>query len=274
MRRLSLTFTWRGDHHCTRRFWRLLQSRLQPALVKTLPLGGTLDLTWVWHGSRSFRKRARILVCSRRAGGPGATGTAAAGCCCWLSFSVDPGGGTAATDGAGFHQYEAAAVLRGHADARGQQQLIRNASKLWPRGNIIQLPVHFWERGMKPGAGGTHRWWRGVCFVHLLFYWHQTLGSRSQQGRIGDLGNVRDLKGYSWQKERRKDYILAIQQSWRQFNRESIVSHVYRCKEMDFSHKEMKNLYKHTHTSFFFHPRLCWCFTKLIFWKCMISAWL
>lgn len=211
MRRLSLTFTWWGNHHCTRRVRRFLQSRLQSALVKRLPLGGTLDLTWVWQSSRSFRKRARILVCSRCAGGPCATGTAAAGCRCWLSFRVGPHGGTAASDGSGFHQYEGGAVLRGCADARRQQQLIRNTSKLWSCGNIIQLPVHFWERGLMPGAGGSYRWWWGVCSAHLLFYWHQR--SRSRQGPIEDLGKVRDLKGHSWQKQS-KDYTLAISFSY------------------------------------------------------------
>lgn len=35
---------------------------------------------------------------------------------------------------------------------------------------VTVVPVHLWEWGVLPGAGGCYRWWRGVCFAHLLFY--------------------------------------------------------------------------------------------------------
>lgn len=98
MRRLWLTFTGRGNDRCTGRIRRLLQSRLQPALVETLPLGGTLGRT---RGSGSFRRRPQVLVGGRRAGGAGGAGGTAGS---WLRVGAGPGGGTAATDRAGFHQ--------------------------------------------------------------------------------------------------------------------------------------------------------------------------
>lgn len=137
-------------------------------------MGGTLDLTWVWHRPHSFRKRMRVVVCSGCAGGPGtasaAAGAAATGCCCcWLGYRAGPRGGTAATAEAGFHQPGAVAVLRGCANAREQQQTIRNTSDLWPRGNIAQRR-HCGTCSSLRGEDASRSWWTLQMMKRSPFY--------------------------------------------------------------------------------------------------------
>ena len=166
MGKLSLTFIRWGNHHCGRRVRRFLQSWLQS--LQRLPLGGSLGLTWVWHSSRSCRKRTRVLVC---AGGPGAAGRG-----CRRCFRAGPRGGSAATAGAGFHQHEAGAVLRGCAGARGQRQSITNTFQTGAVRQSFSATCSFLR------AAGEARSWRTLRMMNRSLFGPAFLLPRPDSG--------------------------------------------------------------------------------------------